>query len=94
MTRPELTFEDFCLLPMQYTKGISADSYGLRMYRNAEAGLQREVYTPRNPKTCEWGDGKSSLFLDGDQREFANVAELYVAYMESACGINTAKGAA
>lgn len=87
MNRPELTFEEFCLLPMQYTMGMRFDTSAQRMYRNEEVGMQEEVITPFNPHRQTWGIGDTSYFLDGDDREFKTVAELYMAYMHKACGV-------
>ena len=89
MTRPELTYEEFCFLPLVYTKGITTDRSASRLYRNNEHGLQREVHTMRKKAGdiySGWKEGKVSYFLDGDEREFSNLAELYVAYMEKVCG--------
>ena len=57
------------------------------MYRNEQAGMQKEVVTPYNPRTMTWGTGDVSYFLDGDEREFKTVADLYVAYMHKACSV-------
>jgi len=86
MTRPELTYEEFSELPMQYHMGMTFETGAQRLYRNDEHGVQKEVYTKRNPRTCEWGKSTTAFFLDGDERQFANSAECYVAYMERACG--------
>ena len=88
MMRTELTFEEFCLLPLEYKGGITFDRGARRMYRNDAHGIQREVHTPC--RRGEWGDGQVSYFLDGDEREFKTAAELYVAYMEAVCGVGGA----
>lgn len=87
MKRPELTFEEFCELPIRYTTGISFDKGAMRMYRNEEHGVQLEVHTPRNPRTGKWGMGKRYWFLDFDSREFNTADQCYLAYMEHACGV-------
>jgi hypothetical protein len=86
-TSRELTFEEFCMLPMQYRFGMSSDNSAQRLYRNDAIGLQKEVHTPRDPRTMQWGDGEVSLFLDNDPREFSTVADVYVAWMHKVCGV-------
>ena len=86
MSDRELTYEEFCNLPMGYGVGIHCSRYAMRMYRNAEHGVQTELYTPKD-KHGRWGEGRWYYFLDGDVREFANSAEQYVAYMERVCGV-------
>ncbi len=89
LTCSELTYEEFCQQPMQYTLGMSGDAGAQRMYRNEALGIQRELYTKRRRHGdiySGWHDGEVTYFLDGDPREFKNVAELYVAYMEKVCG--------
>jgi hypothetical protein len=90
MKKPELTFEEFCELPLIYTRGMRFDWGAKRMYRNEEIGLQVEVVT----KQKVWGDiysgwqpEKQVYFLDDDDRQFDTVVEAYVAYMEKVCGV-------
>ena len=86
----ELTFEEFCQLPLIYTQGLRFDWGAKRMYRNEEIGLQVEVVT----KQMVWGDiysgwhpEKRAYFLDNDERQFDALDQVYVAYMEKVCGI-------
>lgn len=83
----ELTFEEFCQLPMTYTTGYSFESGAHRLYRNHAHGIQKEVFTKRNLNTLQWGNGKAYYFVDGDPRQFETVADCYVAYMEKVCGV-------
>jgi len=87
MTRPELTYDEFCALPITYRMGMSFETGAQRLYRNDEHGVQKEKHTKRNPQTRKWGRATTAFFLDGDERQFANSAECYVAYMERACDI-------
>lgn len=87
MTRPELTYDEFCALPMTYCMGMSFETKRQCMYRNYEHGVQKETSIRRDPFTNELGKTTTIFFLDNDFREFANRAECYVAYMEHACGI-------
>lgn len=86
----ELTFEEFCEIPMRHTMGISFDWGSLRMYRNEELGIQKDVVTKRKRKGdiySGWKDAQVSFLLDSDKREFKTVDQLYVAYMEKVCGV-------
>lgn len=83
----ELTFEEFCELPMQYTMGLRLEKSARRMFRVNCIGLQKEIVTPYNPKTDKWGVGRTYYFLDNDKRCFDSVDQVYVAYMEKVCGV-------
>lgn len=85
----ELTFAEFCELPLLYHTGISFETGAQRLYRNDAHGIQKEVFTKRNPHTHQWGNGKAYYFVDGDPRQFETVADWYVAYMEKICGIKS-----
>ena len=90
MSRTELTYEEFCALPLDYVLGMSGDKGARRMYRNDAHGIQREVHTKRKRAGdiySGWKDAETAYFLDGDPREFSTAAELYVAYMEAVCGV-------
>lgn len=87
---PELTFEEFCKLPLIYTLGVRYDWGAQRMYRNEQIGLQVEVTTKqmvRGDIYSGWHPEKRTYFLDNDPREFATLDQVYVGYMENACGI-------
>jgi hypothetical protein len=86
----ELTFEEFCALPLQYTLGFSGDAGAQRMHRNEEIGLQKEVHTKRKRYGdiySGWRKEVVAYFLDGDDRQFDTPDQVYVAYMEKICGI-------
>lgn len=86
----EMTFEEFCNVPLTYVLGMSGDWGARRMHRNEELGIQRETYTKRARHGDIYGGWKESTvayFLDGDDRQFANVAELYMAWMHHVCGV-------
>ena len=90
MSKRELTFEEFCELPLQHTMGMSFDWGSHRMYRNDELGLQKEVITKRKRKGdiySGWKDGVATYFLDRDDRQFDTPDQVYVAYMEKVCGV-------
>lgn len=83
----ELTFEELCGQPLEYRMGMSGDKGARRLYRNDALGIQKEVFTPRNPRTMEWGEGEAYYFVDGDPEEYRTVADLYVAWMAKLCGM-------
>lgn len=90
MKREELTFEEFGRMPLTYTIGMTGDVEAQRMYRNEELGVQKEVYTKRlvaGDIYSGWHDGEVYYYLDGDDRQFRTVADLYVGYMENVCGV-------
>lgn len=86
----ELTYEEFCEQPLKYMGGMTGDFGARRMYRNDELGIQQETIAQRKRHGdiySGWRTAKIYYFLDNDPREFANVAELYVAWMARACGV-------
>lgn len=76
-----LTLEQFKRLPLTYVKGISAEKWAHRAYRNEVYRLQVEVLTKRK-RGGEWGDGVSYWYLDGDPREFTTAEACYAAWLE------------
>jgi hypothetical protein len=90
MVKPELTYEEFCMLPMQYYQGIRYDWGAMRLHRNDAHGIQKETVTKQKKRGdiySGWKDPDIVYFLDGDDREFKTTDQIYVAYMEKACGI-------
>ena len=90
MNRVELTFEEFCHVPLTYTIGWSGDGGAQRMYRNEKLGIQKEVYTKRlvnGDVYSGWGKVDVYYYLDHDERQFRTIEDLYVGYMEHACGV-------
>ncbi len=90
----ELTFEEFCQLPLKYTIGMTFDWGAHRMHRNDDIGLQVETVTKRKKWGdiySGWKDEKKSYFLDGDNTQFDTIDQVYVAYMEKVCGIGEGK---
>ena len=86
----ELTFEEFCKLPLIYTLGMRFDWGAKRMYRNEQIGLQVEVVTKQmvyGDIYSGWHPEKRVYFLDNDERQFDTVDQVYVAYMEKVCGV-------
>lgn len=71
-----MTLEQLRALPMQYTFGYSADTHGLRQFVNIEHGIAKQVYTPRNTKTGEWGAGEVAYKMTDTGQEFDTIEEL------------------
>jgi hypothetical protein len=74
-----MTLEELRAIPLQYTFGYSAEDHGLRQYVNEEHKIAKQVYTPRNPKTLVWGDGKASFMLTDTGEEFDTIDGLLAA---------------
>jgi hypothetical protein len=68
-----MTKEELAAIPLKYTFGYSAEDHGLRQYVNEEHQLAKQVYTPRNKKTGEWGTGKASFKLLDTKEEFDTI---------------------
>ena len=86
----ELTYEEFCALPLTYTQGMTFDWGAMRLHRHEETGIQKETVTKRKRKGdiySGWKDPVVAFFLDGDARQFDTPDQLYVAYMEKVCGV-------
>ena len=71
-----MTLEELQAIPLQYTFGYSADSHGLRQYVNEERQIAKQVVTPRNKKTGEWGKGKATFKLLDTGDEFDTIQGL------------------
>jgi hypothetical protein len=71
-----MTLEELQAIPLQYTFGYSAEGHGLRQYINEEHRIAKQVYTPRNKKTGEWGKGKASYMLTDTNEEFDTIQGL------------------
>lgn len=83
----ELTFDEFCKIPMGYTFGLSLETGALRRYENQFLGVVKETYTPRNPDTWKWGKTKTWFYLRGSSKVFQTSDQIYLAYMEKVCKV-------
>lgn len=81
-----LTYEEFSNTGMTYTFGLRFVDGAKRLYRNNELGIQKETYTDYDESTMKWGESQVYFFLDGDPNEYANAAELYVAWFRKNFG--------
>lgn len=82
----ELTFEEFCQLPLTLGMHMSGDKEHYLSKFNKETGVQRITVT-KVKKNGEFGASHSVFALPGDQRVFKTADQVYVAYMEKACGV-------
>ena len=74
-----MTLEELKAIPLNYTFGYSADTHAIRQYKSDDGLIAKQVYTPRDPKTGEWGDGEVAYMLLPTKEEFDNVADLLAA---------------
>jgi hypothetical protein len=68
-----MTKEELAAIPLQYTFGYSAEGHGLRQYISDDNLIAKQVYTPRNKKTGEWGKGKTTFKLLDTGEEFDTI---------------------
>lgn len=86
----ELTFEEFCKVPLTYAFGMTGDWGAQRAYRNEQLGIQKETFTKRKRHGdiySGWKEPYVGFYMDGDPREFHSAAELYVAWMHKVCSV-------
>jgi hypothetical protein len=74
-----MTLEELKAIPLQYTFGYSAESHGLRQYISDDNKIAKQVYTPRDKKTGEWGDGQTTFVLLETGEEFDTIHGLLAA---------------
>lgn len=81
----DMTLEELKQIPLRYTFGYSADTHAVRQYISDDNRIVKQVYTPRNKKTGEWGKGEATYKLLNDSlvagpaREFDNLEALLAA---------------
>jgi hypothetical protein len=74
-----MTMQELLNIPLQYTFGYSAEGHALRQYISDDNKIAKQVYTPRNKKTGEWGKGETTYKLIETGEEFTTVADLLAA---------------
>jgi hypothetical protein len=90
MTRPELTYEEFCELHFEFRWRMTGDWGAETVYVNDDCGIWKYVQTKRKVRGdiySGWKDSVVSYFIDSDGCEFKSFEDLYVAYMEKVCGV-------
>ena len=88
----ELTYEEFCSYPLQYTLGARYDWGAHRVHRNEELRIQKETITKQKVSGniySGWKPATVAFFLDGDDRQFDTPDQVYLAYMERVCGMKS-----
>jgi len=71
-----MTLEELQAIPLQYTFGYSAEGHALRQYISDDNLIAKQVYTPRNKKTGEFGKGKATFKLLDTGDEFDTIQGL------------------
>ena len=74
-----MTLEELKQIPLRYTFGYSAETHALRQYISDDNRIAKQVYTPRNKKTGEWGDGQTTYKLIETGEEFDTIHGLLAA---------------
>ena len=82
----ELTFEEFCQLPMKMVWHMSCDKEHCLTKYNKETGVFKHTITKIN-RRGEFGKSTTYYALSEDGRSFTAPDQVYVAYMEKVCGI-------
>lgn len=85
--RPELTFEEFCALPMQLSMHISGTNEHYLHRFNPSTSVQKVTIT-RVRKAGGFGKSYTLYYLPDDERTFTTADQVYVAYMEYVCGVS------
>ena len=86
MNRPELTYEEFCALPMTLAMHMSGDREHYLHRYNPSTGVNKVVITPVN-KNGGFGTPQAFYYLPNDPRTFHTADQIYLAYMEIVCGV-------
>ena len=82
----ELTFEEFCALPMTLSMHISGEKEHYLHRFQRETDINKVVIT-RVKKTGGFGKSRTLYYLPNDTRTFNTADQVYVAYMERVCGV-------
>lgn len=85
--RPELTYEEFCALPMTLFVHLSGDKEHYLHRYNPSTDVQKITITPKK-KNGGFGNAKCVYYIPDDPRMFQTADQVYVAYMEIVCGVN------
>jgi hypothetical protein len=82
----ELTFEEFCALPMELGLHISAEKEHYMHRYNRETNVNKVVITPVKKNGC-FGNPVAFYYFPNDPRTFHAADQVYLAYMEQVCGV-------
>jgi len=83
----ELTFEEFCALPMELGMHISGDKEHYLHRYNRETNVNKVVIT-RKKKNGGFGKSSTIYYLPNEVENYDTADQIYVAYMEKVCGVN------
>lgn len=82
----ELTFAEFCAMPMQMVMHINGDKENYLHRFNDELRVSKTTITKKN-KYGEFTKSSDVYILDNDKRNFQTADQVYLAYMEKVCGV-------
>jgi hypothetical protein len=86
MTRPELTYEEFCARPMTLYMHLSGDKEHYIHRFNQETGVNKVTITLKK-KDGSFGKSTDSYYIADDPVTYYTPDQMYVAYMKKVCGI-------
>lgn len=84
----ELTFEEFCALPMELGLHISGEKEHYLHRYNRETNVNKVVITEVK-KTGGFGKSCTTYYIPNDPQNFETADQVYVAYMERVCGVTS-----
>ena len=84
----ELTFEEFCEQPLELVMHISAEKEHY-LHRHAKSVGVSKIVITRVKKGGGFGKSYTTYFLKNDDRVFTEPDQVYLAYMERVCGIES-----
>ena len=84
----ELTFEEFCAQPMELVMHISGEKEHYLHRYAPDVGVSKIVIT-RVKKYGGFGKSYTTYVLKDDKRVFNEPDQVYLAYMERVCGVDT-----
>ena len=82
----ELTFEEFCAMPIELGMHISGDKEHYLHRYNRETNVNKVVIT-RKKKNGGFGKSSTIYYLPNEVENYETVDQIYVAYMEKVCGV-------
>jgi hypothetical protein len=84
----ELTFEEFCALPMELGMHVSGDKEHYLHQYNRDTNVNKVVITKKK-KNGEFGESSNIYYLPKEVEHYTTADQIYVAYMEQVCGVKS-----
>ena len=94
----ELTFEEFCAMPMELGMHVSGDKEHYLHQYNRETNVNKVVITKKK-KNGGFGESSTIYYLPNevgckppympDAEQYKTADQIYVAYMEQVCGVKS-----